>query len=469
MVTTVVVLTSLRGPLERQVDNQLGLAGGVLARIPQTLLETLTKTPATEPELPVRDASDLIDDLYIGYLDRGGAVTVGPGRVRAAPDTPGPELPRLDAAAARAHGSRPFEVPGRRDSAPWRVIALPRQNGGSVVVAASLEQVDATVAGVRNICLLVGSGVLALLAVAGWFWVRAGLRPLRRVEHTTAAIAGGDLSERVPELAPPGTEIGRLSTALNGMLTQIETAVAARTASEERMRRFVADASHELRTPLAGIGGFAELYRMGALTDPDEVHRTMDRIERESARLGRLVDDLLLLTKTDEHGGALELRRTPMDLRSLAADALHDLRALDPDRPVELTGPGGGSPGAAPVSGDEARLRQVVSNLVGNAVEHTPAGSPIRIGIGTTGEHAILEVSDGGPGLTEDQARLVFERFYRADSSRSRQQDTGRISGAGLGLSIVRSLITAHGGTVEVESTPGEGATFRVVLPRESF
>jgi two-component system OmpR family sensor kinase len=241
------------------------------------------------------------------------------------------------------------------------------------------------------------------------------------------------------------------------------------------MSRFVADASHELRTPLAGIKGLTDLHRMGALPEQRDIDHTMDRIARESERLTRLVEDLLLLARLDEHApkgagtnsgedssSSYGLEVAPMDLRTLAADALHDVRALDAARPVTLTGPNGdGPPGSAPALADEARLRQVVTNLVGNAVTHTPAGTPIRIGVGTVGERVVLEVADEGPGLTPDQSRHIFDRFYRADTSRNRA--TG---GAGLGLAIVHSLVTAHTGHVEVHSAPGHGATFRVLLPR---
>ena len=245
------------------------------------------------------------------------------------------------------------------------------------------------------------------------------------------------------------------------------------------MRRFVADVSHELRTPLFGIKGFSELYRMGG-TDAEAA---LARIESESGRLARLVDDLLLLARLDESTGAASRRHppsggaddpdetdrvtsgldlTPMDLRTLAADARHDFAALDPGRPVTLTGPDGGPAASAPVLGDEARLRQVVSNLVGNAVAHTPPGTPVRIGVGTTGTESVLVIEDHGPGLTHEEAARVFDRFYRSDRSRARPAGGG---GAGLGLSIVRSITTAHGGRVELVSTPGEGATFRVLLP----
>lgn len=263
-----------------------------------------------------------------------------------------------------------------------------------------------------------------------------------------------------PTLPHAATEIGRLSASLNTMLGQLERAFADRAASETRMRNFVSDVSHELRTPLFGIKGFTELYRMGALTDRADVDTTMQRIEQEASSTAALTDDLLLLAQLDEAPEA-QLEPAPMDLRTLANDARHDLRALDPSRPVELTGPGGGPPGPAPVSGDEARLRQVVSNLVGNAVTHTPPGTPVRIGVGTSGDRAVLEIADQGPGMTPDQASRVFDRFYRADRSRDRSGGAN----AGLGLAIALSLTQAHGGTVELETSLGQGATFRLSLP----
>ena len=427
-----VVLAALRGPLTTTVDTQVRIAGRLLAGVPEELARALTQARAP---VPLPD-----DELYLAYVSASGEVELEWRGASA------PSLPTVDSAAVAARGGEPFEVPG------WRVVTLPRQDGGSVVVAGSLRQVSETMDRVRLVCLLVGAGLLVLLAGIGWFWVRAGLRPLRRIEETAAAIAGGDLSRRVPASAP-GTEIGRLTSSLNGMLVRIEEAVAARARSEERLRRFVADASHELRTPLAGISGFAQLYRLGGA----EIDATMDRIERESVRLAELVDDLLLLAQLDERG--LVLQQAPMDLRTLAVDAMHDLRALDPTRSVRLTGPGGGEAGAAPVLGDEAKLRQVVSNIVGNAVAHTPAGSAVRIGVGGDAAESVLEISDTGPGLPPDQAALVFERFYRADPARARD------GGAGLGLAIVWSLVTAHGGTVEMDTAPGKGATVRIRLP----
>ena len=245
------------------------------------------------------------------------------------------------------------------------------------------------------------------------------------------------------------------------MLTEIEAAFAARAASEERMRRFVADASHELRTPLTTIRGFAELYRQGAAGSPEEAARLIGRIEEEAARMGLLVEDLLLLARLDQ---ARPLAQDPVDLPVIASDAVHAARAVDPDRSISLEV----APQSGPlvVPGDEARLRQVLDNLLSNALTHTPAGSPVTVRLGREEQRAVVEVADRGPGLTPEQARRVFERFYRVDSARSRPT-TGRVGtgGSGLGLAIVAALVAAHRGTVDVVSTPGEGATFRVWLP----
>ncbi|MDH6137645.1 two-component system OmpR family sensor kinase [Kitasatospora sp. MAA4] len=382
---------------------------------------------------------------------------------------PGPRLPDGGDPDLFKHLGGGFNLPAEHGSGSWRVLILPIQRTGPapanassyVMVAVSSDDVEATVENLRAAFLAIGVAVLLLIAALGTFAVRAGLLPLRRIERGTELIAAGELSYRMPDL-PTSTEVGRLSAALNGMLDQIEAAFAARAQSEERMRRFVADASHELRTPLAGIRGFAELYRMGALPSEADVNRTMNRIESEAVRMGGLVEDLLTLARLDEER---PLDLAPMDLRTLAADALHDLTALDPTRSVALTGPGGtGTPGAATVLGDEARLRQVVTNLVGNAVKHTPLGTAVRIGVGTAGGACVLEVADSGPGLTHDQAARVFERFYRVDGSRSRH-DGG---GAGLGLAIAAALTRAHGGTLTLDTAPAAGATFRLHLPRSS-
>jgi two-component system OmpR family sensor kinase len=479
-VSDTVVLGSVRSQLVQRVDQQLERFGRPLAQrlgtegIPAP--RTIRPGNGSRPWLP--------SQFVVAFASADGRISEQ-FRLPVAAGDPRPLWPRMDAAALTAQLGTPFDVASDHGGGRWRALIVPvpspsdasshasspavspapvrgRTLPAGLVVAASLDDVSSTISRLSTAFWLIGAVVAALLGVAGWFAVRAGLRPLRRIEATAVEIAEGrPLSHRMPA-ASPHTEAGRLASALNGMLAQIESAFAARAESEEQMRRFVADASHELRTPLAGIRGFAELYRMGALPVEADVKRTMARIESEAVRLGGLVEDLLTLVRTQE---LRPVQLAPMDLRTLAVDALHDTTALDPTRTVTLTGPGGdGPPAPAPVLGDEARLRQVVANLVGNAVAHTPPGTPVRIGVGTRDTQGVLEVADTGPGLTPAQAARVFERFYRTDASRTRT--TG--GGAGLGLSIVAALITAHGGHVELDTAPSKGATFRVRLPSAS-
>jgi two-component system OmpR family sensor kinase len=305
-----------------------------------------------------------------------------------------------------------------------------------------------------------GMGVVVLgsMVALGFVVVRRSLRPLREVEAVAGAIAAGDLTRRVPEW-PVTTEVGSLSRSLNGMLAQIEHAFGLRAASEARMRQFVADASHELRTPLAAVRGYAELYRQGAVSEPEDVASAMRRIEDEAARMGLLVEDLLLLARLDEERPS---RTELVDLTVLAADSVQDARAIAPDRAISLVARSGP---LAPteVTGDERRLRQVLTNLLANAVSHTPAGTPIEVAVGADpgGSSAAVEVRDHGRGIDPEQVGRVFERFFRADPSRQR----GRGGGTGLGLAIVAAIVAAHQGRVGVTETPGGGATFVVELP----
>jgi signal transduction histidine kinase len=388
-----------------------------------------------------------------------------------------PQMPD-DPAWFEAHTREVTTVPATGGDGRWRVAVQPRRDGsgGSVVVAASLDAIDATTRQLRLIDLVVSAVVLLAVAVLGAAIFRASLRPLVDIEQTARAIAAGDLTRRVPD-RDPRTEVGRLGRALNTMLAQIESAFGARAASEasarrseeaarhseDRMRRFVADASHELRTPLTTIRGFAELYRQGAARDPAELDRLMRRIEDQAARMGLLVEDLLLLARLDQQR---PLDRDPVDLLALAAEAVNDAHAVAPDRRIELVlGTGDGDVGTAlVVLGDDQRLRQVLANLVNNALTHTPAGSPVEVRVGTAPldgrPGAAVEVVDHGPGLTPEQTERVFERFFRGDPARS-----SAAGGTGLGLSIVAALVAVHGGTVQVDSVPGRGARFRVVLP----
>ncbi|SCE94903.1 two-component system, OmpR family, sensor kinase [Micromonospora coriariae] len=374
----------------------------------------------------------------------------------------------------------------------WRVYYAAQPDGSVLAVGQPLTEVDRAVKQLVWIDLLVGGAVLIMLASVGAAIVRTSLKPLVEIERTAGAIAGGDLTRRVPDPEEgqehPTSELGRLSRALNAMLTQIEAAFTARAASEtaarsaesaardaafaaqaseararrseERMRQFVADASHELRTPLTTIRGFAELYRQGAARAPEQTAGLLRRIEDEAARMGLLVEDLLLLARLDRER---PLSLAPVELPVLASDAVQAARAIDPDRRIELEI----EPGSGPlvVFADDARLRQVIGNLVTNALTHTPPDAEITLRLrAEPGNLAVVEVSDTGPGLSPEQAERVFERFYRADAARTRRADGN--TGTGLGLAIVAALVAAHHGAVEVVETPGGGATFRVRLPQ---
>ncbi len=358
-------------------------------------------------------------------------------------------------------GVNPVTLPSVNGSdIPWRAVSV-RGPHGLTTVAVDLSDVQHTVRSLVWLQFGIGVAVLVVVGIVSFAVVQRSLRPLSEVEQTAAAIASGQLDRRVPE-RDPRTEVGRLSLALNGMLTQIQQAVAssessAETArgSEDRMRRFITDASHELRTPLTTIRGFAELYRQGAARD---VAMLLSRIESEASRMGLLVDDLLLLARLDVQR---PLEHNRLDLLALASDAVHDAQAIDPKRTITMEVLDG--PGTPEVVGDEPRMRQVLSNLVVNALQHTPTSADVIVRVGTDGDDAVVEVADKGPGMSQEDASRVFERFYRTDSSRARAS-----GGTGLGLSIVDSLVHAHGGLVTVTTAPGEGCCFRVTLPRVS-
>jgi two-component system OmpR family sensor kinase len=476
--------------------------------------------------------------LALAWVPAGGHVhmVIRPGVLFSPQSSQGRILPSpaIPASASwlNSHDGKPTTVAAKSGNARWRVLAYPHQfifpDGttitGTVIVGLDVSNVYRTIGRLIGIDLIVSLIIILVLAVVGIALVRTSLRPLTEIERTAEAIAAGDLTRRVPD-RDARTEVGRLGRSLNAMLSQIEFAFRARAdsemaarRSEDRIRQFVADASHELRTPLTAIRGFAEYYRQrGGLENgagsaaaglsgpgsagPDapgqkdagietgpageplatpaddgspltrvDLDRIMRRVEQESSRMGVLVEDMLLLARLDQQR---PLESRPVDLLTLAADAVHDARVMAPARSIELTV---GS-GAAPiVLGDEVRLRQVIGNLMSNALIHTPDGTPVEVRIrfgtlddgpvpgpvppGTPRPAVILEVADSGPGLTPDQAERAFERFYRADQARARQA-----GGTGLGLAIVAALVTAHGGAVQVEPTPGGGATFRITLP----
>ena len=367
-----------------------------------------------------------------------------------------PRLPRGETAPAAPKVPADIRPGDARtvdsDGGPrYRVIAERTATGETVVAAVPLTEVDAALSRLLRNEGLIFAAVLLALGAGTWLVVRVGLRPLDAIGATAGAIAAGDLSRRV-EPAEPRTEVGRLGLSLNAMLARLEDAFAERRASEERLRRFLADASHELRTPLSSIRGYAELFRIGAAAQPEDVAKAMARIEDESARMGVLVEDLLALARLDE---VREQVREPVDLAALAADAADDARAVAPDRSIELH-----EDGAAVVDGDPGQLRQVLANLVRNALVHTPAGTAIEISVSAADGHATLAVRDFGPGLPTDDPSELFQRFWRADPGRGR----GR-AGAGLGLAIVAGVVAAHGGRATAQDAGGGGARFEVVLP----
>ena len=378
-----------------------------------------------------------------------------------------PAIPSLTITDPRVTSSQPFTIESASpDDADlrWRAIAGVNAGRDAVyVVAVPLRQMELTLGSFLAYALLIGVAVLAAALGIGWYAVRRAFRPLTQIEDTAAAIAAGDLTQRVPE---PTThdEVASLSRSLNAMLAQIEQSFAVREASEEHMRQFVADASHELRTPLATVRGYAELYRQGAVREPEDVAGAFARIESEASRMSGLVEDLLVLARVE---GERPLVFDDVDLAVLAGDATQDARVLAPDRHVRLVGLDGPLR-PVHVLGDEQRLRQVVTNLVSNALHHTPPGTPVEIAVGNRADGcAALEVRDHGHGVDPAQARRVFERFYRGDPARSRR-GTGGTGGTGLGLAIVAAIVSAHQGSVGVSKTPEGGATFVVELPQHA-
>jgi two-component system, OmpR family, sensor kinase len=334
----------------------------------------------------------------------------------------------------------------------YRVVAqATRDQPGTTLIAIPMRDVEQTLHRLLGVEAAVIGGVLLALALLSLMLVRIGLRPLDRIGETAGAIAGGDLSRRVSP-ATPKTEVGRLGMALNAMLDRLEQAFAERQASENRLRTFLADASHELRTPLASIRGYAELYRIGAARNPADSEKAMRRIEDEAKRMGVLVEDLLRLARLDE---VREPAREEVDVSAIARDATEDARTTAPDRSIELT-----LDGPAKVLGDPLALQQVLANLLGNALAHTPAGTPVEVSVANGSGRVSVVVRDHGPGLPEGDPADLFERFWRAEAGRER----GR-AGAGLGLAIVAGIVEAHGGEVSAADAAGGGAQFTVALP----
>ena len=345
--------------------------------------------------------------------------------------------------------NRPFTIKGKDDSPDIRALAQVLPTGmGTVIVANSLEEVDKTLSRLRFLFSILGLLALLGIAISSRWIIAIGLRPLEAVEDTAEAIASGDLSARLPA-AKPDTEVGRLTTSLNSMLTRIEESFAVRVASENKLRRFVADASHELRTPLTAIRGFAELHRQGAVVGEDKTKELINRIEKESIRMSTLVEDLLLLARLDQ---SRELASDPVDLNTLINEVAASAKAAGPEHLIEVNL----DESEIFVLGDSQRIHQVLANLLANARTHTPAGTQINITAEQGINETTISVSDNGPGLSQEDQEKIFECFYRADPARVRSGSEG----SGLGLSIVDAVMTAHGGYVSVKSKLGEGSTF---------
>ncbi|GAA1093893.1 sensor histidine kinase [Nocardiopsis composta] len=437
-------------------------------------------------------------DLRELSVDADGAVRWSVGQTE--DDASGPDVSALDPAGLERAGDAPFTLPDSAGGADWRVVSSARPDGSYRLVAQSLAGVERTLERLVLIEAALGALLLAALGAGAAGLVRLQLRPLRRIERTAAAIAGGDLGERVPD-ADPATETGRLGAALNTMLAELAASLQERTAAAERMRRFAADASHELRTPLASVHGFAELYRQsraaGKVAGDPAVDQWMSRIEAQADRMSSLVDDLMLLSRFDS---APDLVRVPLDLRDVAEEAVLDARARAPGTPVELD-----APVPVPFTGDGDRLRRILANLLANALVHPPEGTPVRVSVGRTAapprpgpgaaggpgeageekggepegsagkrgeageagpreeaepEFAVVSVHDDGPGIPAADVPRVFDRFHRVEESRSRDR-----GGSGLGLAITAALAAAHGGYIHLDTGRGKGTTFTVVLP----
>lgn len=451
------------GPfLVDRLDQQLHSAAAPAARI---LASRNTIRPSAMPLLAQRDAEQagrgdarqqfLPSGSFIAVLDPNGRIRNEISLTLGEDAAPAPRLPAavLRLAAQPQSGELVVNTPAQKGSTDYRLLARRIPTLGTLVVAMPLTEVRATQ---RRLLWIEGAVtllVLVSLAGASLWLIRRGLRPLERMSQTAGAIAAGDLSRRV-EPDDPRSEVGRLGQALNVMLGRIEEGFAERQRSEQRLRRFVADASHELRTPVTSIRGYAELFRRGAADRPADLAVAMRRIEEEGERMGALVEELLQLAQLDQ---GVPLEREPVDLVSVASAAVDAARAAEPDRPISFA-----ADGTTTVVGSAARLRQVADNLLANARTHTPAGAPVEVRVGLADGEGWLEVADRGPGVPAEEAERIFERFYRTDRSRSRSGSNG---GAGLGLSIARSVTEAHAGRITYHERPGGGAIFRVTLP----
>lgn len=470
--STIAATAQLRAHMLRQVDEQLSVA---LRSSENMVLDDLVRSI---------NRTALESDLQLSLQIDGRRIAAQAARE---PRWGSPAVPIFTRRSVELSGA-PFTLEGVPSPGgvrtQWRAVARPvvgvgDRFTGTVVVALPVAPVTQTTSELAKVLTFVSLALVAAAAALGYLAVRRSLRPLRQIEATARRITDGDLSSRIPHM-PTTTEVGAVAESINVMLGRIEESFDAQAASEARMRRFVADASHELRTPLVSIRGYAELFRMGAVTTPEQTAETMGRIESSAVQMSTLVEDLLALARLDEQRPVALAR---VDLGRLAADALADLGAMDPTRTTRLVvlgadgaevpvsaapRPEGGEHPALDgavrphheVMADEARLRQVFTNLMGNVVRHTPEGSPVEVVVSSDGAHARVAVRDHGPGVPPEHREAIFARFHRVDASRSSAS-----GGSGLGLAIVASIVQAHGGSIVASETAGGGATFEVTLP----
>jgi len=454
--------TALKSYLIGQADDQLtAVAGGSFLRLDRAGIEPddnaddnppVAQSPTAKPLNRVPSAISVTllttDGIILGNL--GGELSNN--HITEA-------VAGLSAEDVKLAEGIPFTIENK--NAHFRVLARLLPSGaGSAVAAISLEETEKTLNRLRILFFFIGFVVLLLIGLLSLAVVRLSLKPLTAVETTANAIARGELSARLPE-ANPKTEVGRLTESLNSMLSKIEDAFAARKVSEDKLRRFVADASHELRTPLTAIRGFAELHRQGAMEGTEKTAEVIRRIEDESKRMGSLVEDLLLLARLDQ---ARPIVLKPVEVNKVVNDVLAASKAIFPKQNIEALFPSA----EVFILGDNEKIHQAVSNLVVNACTYSPDGSKIEITTQELENQILVSIKDNGPGLSIDQKERVFERFYRADTSRSRHGQDGK-QGSGLGLSIVDAIMHAHGGTVSVKSEIGKGSEFILTFPIENL
>jgi two-component system OmpR family sensor kinase len=458
VVADVVTYASVRSYLYGQTDEILDQQEAVAFNYLN--FAALKQQPVTAAELSRRVSSE----VYLTLLDRQGQVMLRRPSGSATHPDPAPKLSKTmpvqqvpdiyrrpvgrHAGTFRPDPNSVVLASSGDPDGQYRAVAVTVPQG-TLITAVALNPTNDTLASLRTVELFASLAVLVAIGAAAMLVVRRGLRPLRQMAGTADAIASGDLTRRVPE-ERAGTEVGRLGRALNKMLSQIEGAFAEKSASEDRLRQFVADASHELRTPLTSIRGYAELLRRGGFADDASRRKALKRIEEEATRMGGLVEDLLLLAELDQ---GRPLRADPVDLQRLCADAVGDCNAVEHGHDLEL------EPGVPVIAlGDTERLSQVAHNLVRNALAHTPEGTTVRVSTGVEDGYGFMKVADNGPGIDPDVVPRVFDRFYQGDPSRAG-------AGTGLGLAIVRAIAEALGGSAEVRTTPGGGATMVVRVP----